>query len=260
MTIADWDVTSPGANGPAGQGDDELRLIKEDVKTVWPAVTVEIQKGVGGPQPTSGDFTALFDDVALLQENSGQGGLPIGVIMMWSGTDAAVPSGFTLCNGTDVNGITVPDLRGRFIVASGALTVTGQFGGSGETQTAGAFSATVTVDDHIITAENVPDHAHSTFVDAVNTGGTNLAGTDAAAFEGPGHNGNNNQPYGINPAPSNPTTIEPNVGRTSNSGWRAGAVQPLVHSSATVEGDGHTHLYTPVYFSLAYIMYVGVGI
>lgn len=41
-------------------------------------------------------------------------GIPSGVIMMWSGTIASIPSGFVLCNGSN----STPDLRDRFIVGA----------------------------------------------------------------------------------------------------------------------------------------------
>jgi hypothetical protein len=42
--------------------------------------------------------------------------IPTGVICMWSGTVATIPSGWYLCNGS--NG--TPDLRGRFVIAAQA--------------------------------------------------------------------------------------------------------------------------------------------
>ena len=55
------------------------------------------------------------------------GTIPLGGIIMWSGTGSstAVPTGFTLCDGnsgTAVNGITIPDLRDKFIVGANAVT------------------------------------------------------------------------------------------------------------------------------------------
>ena len=41
-------------------------------------------------------------------------GIPSGVIMMWSGNIASIPSGFVLCNGSN----STPDLRDRFIVGA----------------------------------------------------------------------------------------------------------------------------------------------
>lgn len=44
------------------------------------------------------------------------GGIPSGVIMMWSGTIATIPTGFFLCNGSN----STPDLRNLFIVGADA--------------------------------------------------------------------------------------------------------------------------------------------
>jgi len=42
-------------------------------------------------------------------------GVPIGGIIMWSGSVGSVPSGYKLCDGNDGT----PDLRDRFIVGAG---------------------------------------------------------------------------------------------------------------------------------------------
>lgn len=45
------------------------------------------------------------------------GSIPAGVIVMWSGSEAEIPEGWTLCDGKTLkNGKKVPDLQGRFIV------------------------------------------------------------------------------------------------------------------------------------------------
>ena len=61
--------------------------------------------------------------------------IPIGGIIMWSGAGVTLPSNWKLCDGTTYNGVTTPDLRGRFVLSSGqgsGLTnrTTGQTGGS----------------------------------------------------------------------------------------------------------------------------------
>ena len=48
----------------------------------------------------------------------GYGTIPIGGIIMWSGT--TVPPGWALCDGSTNNGVVTPDLRGRFVLASGS--------------------------------------------------------------------------------------------------------------------------------------------
>ena len=45
---------------------------------------------------------------------SGYGTIPIGGIIMWSGTIANIPTGWALCNGSN----STPDLRNRFVVGA----------------------------------------------------------------------------------------------------------------------------------------------
>ena len=74
---------------------------------------------------------------------------------MWSGTLAAIPSGWNLCDGT--NG--TPDLRDRFIKGAGAAENPGATGGSAtHSHGVGTFAtsahAGAAVDDH-------PSHTHT---------------------------------------------------------------------------------------------------
>lgn len=91
----------------------------------------------------------------------GGDGVPSGVILMWSGTVATIPSGWVLCNG----GSGTPDLRNRFVVAAqqddagqaktnltGALTVSG-----------GSISHTHGITD--------PTHSHQIAADTQGTEG-----------------------------------------------------------------------------------------
>ena len=70
------------------------------------------------------------------------GGIPEGVIVMWSGDATDVPSGFTLCDGTDGT----PDLRDRFVVGAASQYDAGDTGGSDEVQ---------------LTEAEMPEHNHS---------------------------------------------------------------------------------------------------
>lgn len=69
-------------------------------------------------------------------------GIPAGVIVMWSGTASAIPSGWALCNGQ--NG--TPDLRDRFVVGAGSSYAVGAKGGEAS---------------HTLTVEEMPRHSHS---------------------------------------------------------------------------------------------------
>jgi hypothetical protein len=72
---------------------------------------------------------------------SGNGSIPVGGIILWSGAINAIPSGWRLCDG----GGGTPDLRDRFVVGAGKSYSPGNIGG--------ATSVTLTVD-------NMPSHAH----------------------------------------------------------------------------------------------------
>ena len=109
------------------------------------------------------------------------GTVPVGGIIMWSGTIAAIPAAWALCDGTaNTPG---PDLRDRFIVGakqddagvaktnvSGSLTVSGGASTHDHTATAAAVSAhslsvQVAVDAHSLsTSVAVSAHSLSTSV------------------------------------------------------------------------------------------------
>jgi microcystin-dependent protein len=54
--------------------------------------------------------------------------IPAGVILMWSGSVASIPTGWFLCNGS--NG--TPDLRNRFVVGAGSTYAVNATGGSAD--------------------------------------------------------------------------------------------------------------------------------
>jgi hypothetical protein len=78
--------------------------------------------------------------------------LPVGAIVIWSGTDANIPAGWVIANG----GSGSPDLRNRFIVGAGSTFAQNTTGGAFAT----AISGGVTVGSHAITAAEMPIHTH----------------------------------------------------------------------------------------------------
>ena len=87
-------------------------------------------------------------------------GVPSGVIMMWSGAENAIPSGWYLCNGSN----STPDLRNKFIVGAGAGYSVGNTGGSNtvtlSTSQIAAHSHTTNNHNHSVSVSD-PGHGHS---------------------------------------------------------------------------------------------------
>lgn len=52
--------------------------------------------------------------------------VPAGGIIIWSGSQASIPTGWVLCNGSN----STPDLRDRFVVGAGSTYAVGASGGS----------------------------------------------------------------------------------------------------------------------------------
>jgi hypothetical protein len=56
----------------------------------------------------------------------GNGTIPVGGIIMWSGSIASIPTGWAICNGSN----STPDLRNRFVVGAGSGYAVDATGGS----------------------------------------------------------------------------------------------------------------------------------
>jgi hypothetical protein len=99
---------------------------------------------------------------------------PTGGIILWSGSIAAIPSGWALCNGS--NG--TPDLRNRFVVGAGSTYAVDATGGSADAIVVShTHTATSTVTD--------PGHFHNYDKFTGNTGaggGVNITGGDGTPF------------------------------------------------------------------------------
>lgn len=74
--------------------------------------------------------------------------IPTGVILLWSGSVASIPSGWVICDGTN----STPDLRDRFIVGAGSTYAVAATGGSTD--------AIVVSHTHTATVTD-PGHTHS---------------------------------------------------------------------------------------------------
>ena len=172
--------------------------------------------------------------------------IPVGGIIMWSGTIATIPSGWSLCNGTN----NTPDLRNKFIVgAHSDLSGTAKSnieGASNFNQTGGDISHNHggNTGNHTLNSSQIPSHYHnykdSYYIEYNNPavgGGGAIGGVDyvgPTAYKGSGDSdGDNRYVYYRN------MTTNSTGGQTGHN-----------HSIST---DNHL----PPYFALAYIMYTG---
>lgn len=171
--------------------------------------------GTKGPTGASGATGASPADTA---------DWPSGVILMWNGTIAGIPSGWKLCDGN--NG--TPDLRSKFVKGAAAGSEAGGTGGS----------TTHDHDDHAARSHSgfaVNDHSalsHSGYTAGPGHGAQirNTTGTTATLFYGPSHSD---------------TQPSDHAARTHTI-----SAQPSDHASQSHSTDNHE----PTYYKLVFIM------
>lgn len=214
------------------------------------------------------------------------GTIPVGAIMMWSGTLASIPSGFALCDGTSANGQATPDLRDRFIVGAANQANPGTTGGA---------------NNLTLTTSNMPSHSHG--VGTIGSGHTHsFSGTnnhrhdmDTGSVSSHTHSLSStshthsinygNQTIYLPQSGTSPQTVVTSIGSGGNSantgsasvGSSTGSTSPGLsgntdYESITVSGttgsasmsgtsatagSGSAFDNRPAFYSLAFIMYVG---
>jgi hypothetical protein len=156
-----------------------------------------------------------------------------GIIVMWSGSIANIPTGWVLCNGS--NG--TPDLRNRFIIGAHSdnvgvanTTVTG-----GNTQTGGSKDAIVVSHTHTVTAAS-----------------TSLTGTITGISESFNASGSAS---GVFTKQTGFTVTDTPVQNDSGSGGQVTLNASHTHSmTVSTEGSSGTNQNLPPYYALAFIM------
>lgn len=190
---------------------------------------------------------------------------PVGGIVMWSGSEASIPTGWALCNGQN----NTPDLRGRFIVAAGsgsgynvgdsggANTVTlttnqipahnhttGSAGGHGHT--ASGSSGSGGGHGHTAQASSGGNHRHNTGTNYAGNGGDNIAfgqGYDADQNPQTSTNGNHSHTITIGNAAAHSHPLSVTIGNVGD------------HThTVNNTGGGNAHENRPAYYALCFIM------
>jgi len=165
--------------------------------------------------------------------------VPTGVITLWSGSTATIPSGWRLCNGA--NG--TPDLRNRFVVGAGSTYAVDAKGGSAD--------AVNISHNHSASTNNTGAHTHSL------SGSTNTTGNHTHTYSN-ADKSNNYQGGGYSDNAKDGSTTT----NTSTSGNHSHSVSGTANSNGnhkhtiTVDNKGvsGTNKNLPPYYALAYIM------
>lgn len=204
------------------------------------SLTVEGNLSVGdttsaGIAPDNGLFVKGNTETDTLKSNvvEGYGTVPVGTIVMWSGSVA--PDGWAICDGGNIvdgqsplNGTSTPDLKGRFVVGIGS-------NGSNNY----SYGNTGGEDSHRLLATEIPSHTHS---GTTSTDGSHTHSYNDESVSREKVNGSNFDNQGIDGTPDNSRT-------TGSAGNHS-------HTFTTDGGTGGNgaHENRPTYFALAYII------
>lgn len=219
------------------------------------------------PTATYGTNTTQLATTAFVQA-----AIPSGVILLWSGSVATIPSGWALCNGS--NG--TPDLRNRFVVGAGSTYSVGDTGGantvtldstmipshthtvtttgsaSSENAHTHTFSGTTVSDGSHTHSITDPGHQHLTgsYIARPVTGTSSVYGTnDPTPDAGDQYTVSNTTGITINSAGAHTHTYS---GTTSSQAAHTHTL--TLSSTAASTGGGLAHENRPPYYALAYIM------
>lgn len=212
--ITGLNVANPSSTDTVSQADDHLRLIKSVLKNTFPNLD----------QPVLATPAQINNPI------------PSGLISMWSGSIATIPSGWILCNGA--NG--TPDLRNRFVV------------GAGDTYSVGATGGATT---QSLSTANLPAHTHTI------SGTSGAAGSHTHSINDPGHAHTIVNAYAANSKyPGNNGVAE--ISGTTNTaaattGITINAAADHTHTfsgTSSSVGSGTAFSILPPYYALAYIM------
>ena len=268
--IAGLNPTLPGDSAPAGEGAAEFRQLKAALVNCIGGMDGAVVNA-SGTKPTAAEWSKLFSDVARLigggDTGDGGGGTVgyfTGQINLYYGRVDAIPAGWVLCDGRN----NTPNLIGKFALGwndiaqfptyNGASTG-GAEPGSITTGPAGGHQHSVLINDHEITAANLPSHTHEMFSPASKVATDATVGanqTVAAEITG---GADENQRYQME-ASATPT-VAPTVGRTG-AGGLSDSPTVLKHTFAASNSiPDHTHTLDgaslPPWSCVFYIMYVG---
>lgn len=222
--------------------DTALKAISDMATAAMPKAGGAFTGNVTGVAPTEDNSFVRFIDLKNYLINAS----PKGIIKKWGGTIATIPAGFSLCDGSLVNGVQTPDLRNRFVVGAGSTYNPGAFGGSTTHSHGGVVGWTA------ITEAQMPYHTHG-IGDPTHSHGVSDPGHSHGYNAGDGQSNYGGGPSSSSSPPSGKNTSVSGTGIgifASFTGvfcYHAGGSQAHNHS---IGADNHL----PPFYALAYIM------
>ncbi len=199
--------------------------------------------------------------------------IPKGGIIMWSGTVDNIPTGWRLCDGNggvQINGITIPNLSNRFVVAAGNTSGNPTTNIEGSNKTLGgsnSYTPEGCISIAKLTVSNVPRHTHmhlnddNTYLSNVSAYGCPTPTTAQLDRYGGGTGTCNSAAYigGYDACSKNGDrrAFHTGVNTTSVRGTTPQSENSTVAPSGTFSGTAATVV--PNYYALGFIIYVGVA-
>jgi len=221
--INSLNAANPAATDALSSADDHLRLIKSTIKATFPNVT-------GAVTATHTTLNSVI--------------VPSGGIIIWSGAESAIPTGWVLCNGSN----STPDLRDKFVMGAGTTAVNT----TGGTNSLTIATANLPSHTHAIsfTSGAGGSHTHSISSDGVHTHTFNVSGSsgsDSNSFDVDNHNNGNTG------GDSASKTTSSSGAHTHTIGSESSHTHAISGTSAAT-GSGTAIDNRPAFFTLCYIM------
>jgi len=218
------DALPTGNSGKIVKGteiDTELTAIASAISSKADLNSPALTGTPTAPTASSGTNTTQLATTAFVQ-TALSAAFTTGMIMMWSGTIATIPTGWVLCNGSN----STPDLRNKFVIGAHSdtagvayTTVTGS-----NTTTGGTKDAIVVSHTHTATSSVTdPGHVHTFTNYSISNGGA-----------------------------TTPVIANSNVTATVSTNSAVTGI--TVATTNSTEGSSGTNQNLPPYYALAFIM------
>lgn len=171
--------------------------------------------------------------------------MPPGGVIMWSGSESNIPSGWALCNGQ--NG--TPDLRDRFVIGAGSTHRAGDTGGNASVQLA---ENNLPAHSHAFSngqAASAGSHTHgNTF--SISTAGKHTHEYTAPKYDRSASNGSAYTSTATDTTSESGEHTHTLTGSISSSGAHTHTVTGTIGST----GSGNAFSILPPYYALCFIM------